>query len=220
MVDFPDGSELPAPALLVERYDIPDRLTLESGAGDLELPLQEDANSVLLQKREDKYRGSVERIVRALADLGLSTLPDEPGCWEILRLVVFSWLVGNGDLHAKNFSLLRIIRPRTAGSKAQLVRVEFAPAYDLVNTQLLLPGDSFALPVNGKRDNLVQRDFIRLAEVWGGERRTVKEEITQIVSGIDEELEPVLLASGLPEDLSERYLSGYTTRRDRLLGAR
>jgi len=219
-VDFPRGSKLPAPALLVERYDIPTRLSLESGSGDLGLPLQEDSNSVLLQKRGEKYRGSVEGIVRGLANLGLSTLPDEQGYWEILRLVAFSWLVGNGDLHAKNFSVLRIIRPQTAGAKARLVRVEFAPAYDLVNTQLLLPGDSFALPVNGKVDNLVLRDFVRLAEVWGGEQGTVEEEIRHIVSGIDGELEPVLLASGLPEDLSEQYLSGYATRRDRILGAR
>ena len=219
-VDFPGDSKLPSPALVVERYDIPDRLSFESASGNVDLALQEDANSVLLQKREDKNRGSVERIVRGLARLGLSTLPDERGCWEILRLVAFSWLVGNGDLHAKNFSVLRIIRPRTAGAKARLVRVEFAPAYDLVNTQLMLPNDSFALPVNGKTHNLVLRDFVRLAEVWAGEQGTVEEEIGHIVSGIDGELEPVLLASGLPEDLVEQYRSGYATRRDRILGAR
>jgi len=90
----------------------------------------------------------------------------------------------------------------------------------LHSTQLLLPGDSFALPVNGKRNNLILRDFVRLAEVWDGERRTVEEEVGQIVSRIDEELEPVLVASGLPDDLSEQCLAGYATRRDRILGAR
>ena len=69
--------------------------------------------------------------------------------WNLLmkRLVV-SFLVGNGDLHLKNLSLR--LRPRNDGTLA----VSLAPSYDIVSTAVLGDGELFALPMNEKFDAL------------------------------------------------------------------
>ena len=55
-------------------------------------------------------------------------------------------------MHLKNFSLI---------SKDGLVYL--SPSYDLVNTTLVLknPSEEFALPLNGKKRNLTEKDFFR-----------------------------------------------------------
>ena len=59
---------------------------------------------------------------------------------KLMRQLLFSWWVGNGDLHLKNLSLII--------DDAGLIR--FSPAYDLVATQLVIPGDKLALPIAGR----------------------------------------------------------------------
>jgi serine/threonine-protein kinase HipA len=100
---------------------------------------------------EHKYRSSMEKVgslVRSLV-----TTPGD----DVLRLfevTLFSFLVGNSDMHLKNWSLLR-----DSG------RVVLAPAYDLLPVRLLVrdPEDS-ALPINGRKNRLERRDFEALAK--------------------------------------------------------
>ncbi len=49
------------------------------------------------------------------------------------KLVVFNYLVNNGDAHTKNFSLIR---------REQTGEYNLSPAYDLLNTRLHLPDES------------------------------------------------------------------------------
>src|SRR5204862_415986 len=87
-------------------------------------------------------------VVRSLADLaaGVAELGSAPivEVAKLVRLVAFSYLIANGDLHAKNVSL------RTSHADG---RIELTPAYDLVST---LPyGDrKMALALDGRDDNL------------------------------------------------------------------
>lgn len=79
---------------------------------------------------------------------------------KLLRLVTFSHLVGNTDMHAKNISFKRLPDGR----------VRLAPAYD-VAMHLHHPreGRRFALDVNGKHfvTDITVRDLIDEAVVWG-----------------------------------------------------
>ena len=59
--------------------------------------------------------------------------------YALFRHLVFSYCVANGDLHLKNLSLRR----RSDGTR------ELAPAYDLVNTQLAIGDQKFAILVGG-----------------------------------------------------------------------
>ena len=56
-------------------------------------------------------------------------------------MTIFAFLVGNSDMHLKNWALVR-----DAG------RVVLSPAYDLLHVRLLVDDpEEFALPINGKK---------------------------------------------------------------------
>jgi len=76
-----------------------------------------------------KYEFSYEEIGRLLA--AYCSAPG-PTCLELLRRVIFSYLVGNGDAHLRNFSVLR--------DPDGVVRL--SPAYDLLSTHIHLPNES------------------------------------------------------------------------------
>lgn len=206
MVEFQEESAYRGRSLLVERYDIPDRLTLDSETSDANLFLQEDACSLLLLRREQKYNTSMERIADALLRAGIDP-SGNGGMRRFLELVLFSWIVGNGDLHAKNVSILRRFRTGRPGEPPVLEGVELAPFYDLVNTRLHLPGDEFALTVDGRRNNLRPKSFARLGSRWGMSRDEVQSDTEEMIRGLNTHLDSVLAQSGLPEADQNQYRS-------------
>jgi serine/threonine-protein kinase HipA len=195
-VEFQAGSPLSEPALLIERFDLSERLE----EAEL-LPLLEDAASLLGLHRREKYDPSLERIADALADLRLG----EDGLTPFFDHVVFGWIIGNGDLHAKNIAVLHFIRPGRLGSEPTYEGARYTPLYDLLNTRLVLRGDLFALPVNGKRNNLRRRDFAVLARRWGWKRNRAEDRIARLVAGVEEHLDAVVAASGLGDEDTVRY---------------
>jgi serine/threonine-protein kinase HipA len=86
---------------------------------------------------DDKYgRRSYANIASVLwAESG------EEATYEFVRRLVFSVLIGNADMHLKNWSLLYPDR-RTA---------VLSPAYDFVATLPYIPGDTLALTFGGSR---------------------------------------------------------------------
>lgn len=58
------------------------------------------------------------------------------------RLVLFSFLTGNNDMHLKNFSLIYTDKG-----------ILFSPAYDLLNVNLIFPDDKedLALTLGGRK---------------------------------------------------------------------
>jgi len=79
----------------------------------------------------------------------------EVGIVEFLRRLVFSILIGNADMHLKNWSLIYPHRHRAA----------LAPAYDFVSTIAYLPDDQLALTfVDSKQFSSITNDqFERFA---------------------------------------------------------
>jgi serine/threonine-protein kinase HipA len=103
----------------------------------------------------DKYKGSMERVGRALGTYSNNTLLDQSYYFE---LVVFSYLTGNNDMHLKNFSMIN--------SKQNWI---LAPAYDLLNVAIINPADDeeVALTLEGRKKKLKREHFVRLAEGLG-----------------------------------------------------
>lgn len=133
--------------LLVERFD---RLS-DSKGGWARLPL-EDGTQVLGLPPASKYNVSAEDTVLALA----RACRAQPVAVRNLYLqFLFAWLTGNGDLHAKNVSILA-----TGG------RFAVAPVYDVPNT-LLYGDDSMALPLAGRTKNLKARHWAEFADAIG-----------------------------------------------------
>lgn len=122
LVEFTDG-EL---AYLVRRFDVQ-----EGGPRHL----QEDFAQIAGRSEEShgknyKYDFSYEEIGRLiLKHVAAYQVEME----KFLHLVVFNYLVHNGDAHVKNFSLIR----NEEGGDYTLT-----PAYDLLNTRLHVPNES------------------------------------------------------------------------------
>jgi serine/threonine-protein kinase HipA len=95
----------------------------------------------------DKYKSSMEKIGKALNSFSDNTLLDKLYFFE---LSVFSFLVGNNDMHLKNFSLIQSNN-----------RWSLSPAYDLLNVSILNPDDKeeMALPIEGKKKKLKRAHF-------------------------------------------------------------
>ncbi len=205
MVEFMPESKLRGRALLVERFDIPTKKSLEGVEAGLKLALLEDACSLLQLHRHEKYDVSLERVATALGQAALSAEYPEGGLWDFLKHVLFSWIVGNGDLHTKNIAVLKWLAPGRLGSAPTALQVEYSPLYDLLNTRLPLPGDQFALTLNGRRDRLRLNDFVALAARWGGPQDAVLEIATQMCTVVREQLADVLDASGLDNEVRDGY---------------
>ena len=140
--------------LLVTRFD-----RVDTEGRWLPLPL-EDAAQVLGLPPSSKYNVNSEEVVAALA--GACKAP-AVAVRNLYLQFVFAWLTGNGDLHAKNVSVLG---GRHGG-------FDIAPVYDVPCT-LLYGDDTVALPVAGKLKNLKARHWAQFAEEIGLPRRAAE----------------------------------------------
>ena len=102
---------------------------------------------------EDKYKGTMEMLGEKIGDLSANTLLDKLRFFE---LAVFNYIIGNNDMHLKNFSML------LSGMGWTL-----APAYYLLNVKIILPSDKedMALLIGGKKLNFNKGYFDRFANV-------------------------------------------------------
>lgn len=108
----------------------------------------EDACQFNERLTEHKYRGSYEQIAKGIIAYSKNPIKDVVHFYE---QVIVSFLIGNNDMHLKNFSLI------AKESNAY----ELTPAYDMIAAQLLLPDDldDLALNLNGKKRKLIREDF-------------------------------------------------------------
>ena len=139
------------PGLLVERFD---RVPLPGSKGDEVRRLAvEDGAQVLKLYPADKYNVSYSQVCRALADYCAAPLP---ALRNLAIQAAFAWLTGNGDLHAKNVSMVQ----QPSGEWT------VAPVYDIPST--VVYGDkTLALTMNGKRTGISRRHFLGWATELG-----------------------------------------------------
>ncbi|MDF7806872.1 HipA domain-containing protein [Pontiellaceae bacterium B12219] len=172
-------------------------------AGEKKLHM-EDMCQLTDRLTEQKYRGSLEQVGRAILQHCDNALFDALRFFEV---AVFSFLTGNADMHLKNFSLL--YQPGGA--------VGLSPAYDLLPTQLLLPKDieESALTINGRKRRLGRSDFLRLA----ASLRLNEKQVANVFSRFSDNLSVAFqtLESGLcSQAMKERYAALIQERAKRL----
>lgn len=116
-------------------------------AGRGRLPV-EDFAQLSGASRDTKYDSSMEKVAGIVDQF--CTFPAIERV-KLFERTLFSFLVGNEDMHLKNFSL--ITRHR---------KVELAPAYDSLNTTIAVtnPREELALPLNGKKSKLTRKDMV------------------------------------------------------------
>ncbi|GBC60268.1 phosphatidylinositol kinase [Desulfonema ishimotonii] len=122
----------------------------------------EDFSQLLEFTRETKYDGSMEKVAQVLDRF--CTFPAMEKV-RLFRLTVFNYLIGNEDMHLKNFSLI-----------SDSGKTELSPAYDLLNTTIAIgnPKEELALPIKGKK-NKITREI--LVDYYAGERLKLTDKV-------------------------------------------
>ncbi len=156
----------------------------------------EDFCQLDLRLTQDMYRGSYERCSKIIQNYSSRTMLD---ITELFIRLVFSFLVGNSDMHLKNFSLIE-----TEEGNGQYV---LSPAYDLLPVNIIMPEDKeqFALTMNGKKANIQKKDFLLFADKCDISRKSSEKMINKLVL-----MKPTFVfmcnESLLPKDLKERFV--------------
>ena len=171
--------------LVIERYD---RMRTEDD--NIVRLHQEDFCQALGIPPENKYQGEGGPSLPQCFDLLKACMRPAFDRLELLRRVLFNYLVGNADAHGKNFALLH----RDEGTR-------LAPAYDLICTSVYSDHtDRMAMKI-GTRDRYleilprhwerfakdaglapprVRRDLLAMADRLPAEARRLVEELTPI----------------------------------------
>jgi len=173
LVQDADGTK----GLLLQRFDrVGD---LDGGTTALAC---EDACQLLGRWPGDKYNVSYEDVARAVASVCAAEVIASR---DVFRQICFAWLTGNGDVHAKNISVV----------KSLLGEWSVSPAYDLPST-VLYGDDSMALALEGRTTDLSRRAVIAYASTIGLSEIAA----TKILDGLLSDTEPIL------DDLKEGVL--------------
>lgn len=110
----------------------------------------------------DKYKGSMEKIGKAIDSYSANTLLDKTYFFD---MATFCFLTGNNDMHLKNFSMIE----KESGWG-------LAPAYDLLNVAIVLAEDTeeLALTMIGKKHKLTREDFEQFGTALGLSKKQIQ----------------------------------------------
>lgn len=149
------------------------RIDRRFGENSVELLAMEDFCQLDRRLTEDKYRGSYERCAKVIRQYSSRKQLDLS---ELFLRLVFSYVVGNSDMHLKNFSL---IEPEVGSGRYVL-----SAAYDLLPVNVVMPEDTeeFALAMNGKKRNLCKKDFLVFADACGIQKNAAEKMIAKVLS--------------------------------------
>ena len=171
------------------------RIDRRFGKNSVELLAMEDFCQLDRRLTEDKYRGSYERCAKVIQQYSSRKQLDLS---ELFLRLVFSYVVGNSDMHLKNFSL---IEPEVGSGRYVL-----SAAYDLLPVNVVMPEDTeeFALAMNGKKQNLRKKDFLVFADACGIQKNAAEKMIAKVLS-MKERYLLLCEESLLPDHLKQRF---------------
>ena len=143
---------------------------------------------------QDKYKGSYEGCGRIIGKYSVARGFDLS---ELFLRVAVSFVVGNSDMHLKNFSL----RETQPGNR----QFRLSAAYDMLPVNIIVPQDQeqLALTLNGKKRNIHKKDMRVFAEMSGIPAKAADRMLGKICSLEDKMIEQTK-QSYLPDDQKER----------------
>lgn len=144
--------------------------------------------------RETKYSSSMEKVAAVIDQFCTFPLLEKE---RFFRLTVFNFLTGNEDMHLKNFSLIR-----------RNDKVELSPAYDLLNTTIVLrkPQEELALTLASKKSKMTRENLV---DYFGKERLGLAairiEKILLEIKSQKENWNELLEKSFLSDEMKAKY---------------
>lgn len=159
----------------------------------VKIPL-EDFAQLSGMSRDTKYNSSMERIASIIKAYCSFPLLESD---KLFKRVLFSFLVGNEDMHLKNFSLI-----------TREGKIELSPAYDLLNSTIALKGsvEELALPLAGKKRGFSGKIFL---EYYGQERlelpKTMIDDTVEMIQKALPRWHELIAISFLSVSMKQRY---------------
>ena len=131
------------------------RIDREITEKEVRMYAMEDFCQLSNRLTQDKYKGSYENCGKIIKKYS-----DTPGLdlAEMYLRVLGSFVMGNSDMHLKNFSL----KETEPGNRI----FRLSDAYDMLPVNVIMPEDQeqLALTINGKKRNIHKKEFRILAE--------------------------------------------------------
>jgi len=153
---------------------------------------------------EDKYKGSYEQIDKIIKKFSANPMLDSIHFFES---IIFSFLVGNADMHLKNYSLI------------EDDQIKFAPLYDLLSTRLIIPekldSEEFALTIRGKKRNIKLNDFWVFGNSIGMNKKQIENVFYKFKKNINKAIK-FIDKSFLTDNLKKEYKLLITERAKRI----
>lgn len=151
----------------------------------------------------NKYKSSMEKagaLITKYASPSYRTI----SLMNFFDIALFSFLVGNSDMHLKNFSIIK-------DSENQY---KLSPAYDLLSSNLAMPADKeqMALHVNGKKNRIRKTDFTSLGSYIGLPEPVVDKIMAKYDKAMLAKFEAFTAISFLAEDSKEKFIELIRTR--------
>ena len=176
-----------------------------SADGD-KIPM-EDMCQLTERQTEYKYKSSYEQIAKVIAKYSYVPLLDLTDFYE---QVFFSWLVGNNDMHLKNFSLY-----------APKGKWGLTPAYDQLNVTLVNPKDDeeLALTLNARKKRIKKADFVKAMETSGIAPKVLENMVSKYHKLLPK-FNEVIDMSFLDDEDKEMYKQSIAARLKRLIAER
>ena len=164
------------------------------GTNDVKMYAMEDFCQLAERLTADKYKGSYEKCGRIIQEHSSQAGLDMA---EFFIRVIFSFVIGNSDMHLKNFSL----RETEPGNR----KFCLSEAYDMLPVNVVLPEDQeqMALTLNGKKKKLKRQDFMALAERCAITEKAAGKMIAKVCA-LQEKLLQGCDASYLPQESKEQ----------------
>ncbi len=129
---------------------------------------------------------------------------------KLFKLIVFNYLISNGDAHFKNFSLI----------ETPLGDFKLSPAYDLLNSRIHIEDKDFALeegllPPN-KTKGKIKDQFYALAKLTNIPSKQVAKILNELTTNQDKVI-TLIEASYLDVKTKRAYTQAYQTRLNKLV---
>lgn len=165
----------------------------------------EDFAQLSGEDRHTKYKSSMEKVIAIIEQF--TTFP-KIELVKLFKLTLFNFLVGNEDMHLKNFSLI------TRGQK-----ISISPVYDLLNSTIAQKNtkEEIALPIKGKKNNLTKSDLLKYfaIEKLKLNQNTI-DDIIQEFSQMIPEWKKLIELSFLSQQMQTKYLQLLNERCNKL----
>lgn len=152
----------------------------------------------------DKYLGNMETLGKKIGELSANTRFDQ---FRFFEVSVFNFVIGNNDMHLKNFSMILKENGWT-----------LSPFYDLLNVNLVLPKDKdeTALMLGGKKKNFNRGYFERFGTLLNLNEKQINGVFTRLDKWLPLAIE-LIENSFLDNEQKRQYQQLITVRTHKLM---